>query len=189
MKKVFLIIGTVAVLIGLTIYADRATRVKVKASGPDVSEKTDPSTGKLAPDVTFKDLDGKAVPLSQYKGKVVFVNFWATWCEPCQVEIPWLIEMQQKYSSKGFTILGVDVDDEGNNVVSAYTAKERFNVNGEKLPMNYPILRGNDDVADKFGGLLGYPTNFLISRDGKIVKKVQGLVDYDEIKNAVEGQL
>jgi len=188
MKKVLLIIGTVVVLIGLTIYADRATRVKANVSGPDVA-KVDPPAGTPAPEVTFKDLDGKDVPLNQYKGKVVLVNFWATWCEPCQIEIPWLIEMQQKYSSKGFTILGVDVDDEGDNVVSAYTAKERFNVNGEKLPMNYPILRGNDAVADKFGGLLGYPTSFLISRDGKIVKKVQGLVDYEEIKNAIEGQL
>ena len=190
MKKALLIVVTVAVLIGLTIYADRATRVKAKLSDVhDDLAKAEPVAGTPAPDVTFKDLDGKDVPLSQYKGKVVLLNFWATWCEPCQVEIPWLIEMQQKYSSKGFTILGVDVDDEGNNVVSAYTAKERFNVNGEKLPMNYPILRGNDAVADKFGGLLGYPTSFLISRDGKIVKKVQGLVDYDEIKNAVEGQL
>ena len=188
MKKVFLIIGTVVVLIGLTIYADRTTRVKATGRGHDVA-KAEPVTGSPAPEVTFKDLDGKDVPLNQYKGKVVLVNFWATWCEPCQVEIPWLIEMQQKYASKGFTILGVDVDDEGNNVVSAYTAKERFNVNGEKLPMNYPILRGNDAVADKFGGLLGYPTSFLISRDGKIVKKVQGLVDYDEIKNAIESQL
>ena len=189
MKKVLLIIGTVAVLIGLTIYADKATRVKAKLSDSHDVAAADSVADKPAPDVTFKDLDGKGVPLSQYKGKVVLVNFWATWCEPCQVEIPWLIEMQQKYSSKGFTILGVDVDDEGNNVVSAYTAKERFNVNGEKLPMNYPILRGDDAVADKFGGLLGYPTSFLISRDGKIVKKVQGLVDYDEIKNAIEGQL
>lgn len=187
MTKVLLIIGTVVVLIGATFYADKVTRIKTKVPGGYVA-KADP-IGTPAPEVTFKDLDGKDVQLSEYKGKVVLVNFWATWCEPCQVEIPWLIEMQQKYSSKGFTILGVDVDDEGNNVVSAYTAKERFNVNGEKLPMNYPILRGNDAVADKFGGLLGYPTSFLISRDGKVVKKVQGLVDYDEIKNAIEGQL
>src|SRR5215467_3376876 len=185
MRKVLLIIGTVVVLIGVTVYLDRTTRVSVKAK----NLKPDAAAVTAKPDVTFKDLDGKDVRLDSYKGKVVLVNFWATWCEPCQVEIPWLIEMQQKYSSKGFTILGVDADDEGNNVVSAYTAKERFNVNGQKLPMNYPILRGDDAVADKFGGLLGYPTSFLISRDGKIVKKVQGLVDYDEIKNAVEGQL
>jgi thiol-disulfide isomerase/thioredoxin len=188
MKKVLLIIGTVVVLIGVTVYADRATRLKPKSSvGGTVP--ADASMGTPEPEVTFKDLDGKDVPLTQYKGKVVLVNFWATWCEPCQVEIPWLIEMQEKYSSKGFTILGVDVDDEGNNVVSAYTAKERFNVKGQKLPMNYPILRGNDAVADKFGGLLGYPTSFLISRDGKIVKKTQGLIDYEEINRVIEGQL
>jgi thiol-disulfide isomerase/thioredoxin len=184
MKKVLLIIGTVVVLIGVTVYADKATRVKVP---PGRTPK--PDSAAPEPDVTFKDLDGKEVALSGYKGKVVLVNFWATWCEPCQIEIPWLIEMQQKYSSKGFTVLGVDVDDENNKVVSAFVTKELFNVNGQKLPMNYPILRGNDEVADKFGGLLGYPTSFLISRDGKVVKKVQGLISYEEITQAIESQL
>ena len=188
MKKLLLIIGTVAVLIGATVYADRATRLKPRNS-VDGLVRTDADPLKPEPVVTFKTLDGQGVPLGQYKGNVVLVNFWATWCEPCQIEIPWLIEMQQKYSSKGFTILGVDVDDEDNHVVSAYTAKELFNVNGQKLPMNYPILRGSDEVADKFGGLLGYPTSFLISRDGKIVKKTQGLIDYEEITKAIESQL
>ncbi|HET7260006.1 MAG TPA: redoxin domain-containing protein [Candidatus Acidoferrum sp.] len=189
MKKALLIIGTVLVLIGATIYADKATRVSVKAKDGGNTTKPDVATNEAEPDVTFKNLDGQAVRLDGYKGKVVLVNFWATWCEPCQIEIPWLIEMQQKYSSKGFTILGVDVDDESNKDVSAYVSKEVFNVNGQKLPMNYPILRGNDAVADKFGGLLGYPTSFLISRDGKIVKKVQGLLDFEEITKAIESQL
>src|SRR5215470_20057838 len=189
MRKVLLIIGTVVVLIGVTVYADRVTRLP---KGPRKSLKVDVGVNDAPtqePDVTFKDLDGKDVRLDSYKGKVVLVNFWATWCEPCQIEIPWLIEMQQKYSSRGFTVLGVDVDEEGKKAVAPYVAKERFSVNGQKLPMNYPILLGDDAAADKFGGLLGYPTSFLISRDGKIVKKVQGLIDYDEIKNAVEGQL
>ena len=184
MKKVLLIIGTAVVHIGLIICADKLTHVKRKGALCANTASYPP-----APEVRFRDLDGKDVSLSQYKGRVVFVNFWATWCAPCQAEIPWLIEMQQKYSSKGFTILGVDVDDEGNNVVSAYAAKELFNVNGQKLPMNYPILRGNDAVADKFGGLLGYPTTFLISRDGKIVQRVQGLIDYEEITKAIESEL
>ena len=185
MKKVLLIIGTVAILIGLMVYADRATRVSVNAKGP----KLDTLTGPAAPEVTFKDLDGKDVPLNQYKGKVVLVNFWATWCEPCQVEIPWLIEMQQKYEAKGFTVLGISMDEEGKAAVDPFLAKERFNVNGEKLPMNYPIVIDNDEVADKFGGLLGYPTSFLISREGKIVKKVQGLISYEEFTKAIESQL
>jgi len=187
MKKVLLITGTVVVLIGATVYADRVTRLKPRNSVNTV--RADDPPGTPAPAVTFKSLEGQGIPLSQYQGKVVLVNFWATWCEPCQVEIPWLIEMQQKYSSKGFTVLGVDVDDEANNLVSAYTAKERFNVNGQQLAINYPILRGDDAVADKFGGLLGYPTSFLVSRDGKIVKKTQGLIDYEEITKAIEAQL
>jgi glutathione peroxidase-family protein len=81
------------------------------------------------------------------------------------------------------------MDEEGKTAVAPFLAKERFTVNGQKLPMNYPIVIGNDEVADKFGGLLGYPTSFLISRDGKIVKKVQGLVSYDEIAKAIEAQL
>src|SRR5277367_4936850 len=78
------------------------------------------------PDATFKDLDGKDVTLSSLKGKVVVLNFWATWCEPCQVEIPWMIELQQKNADKGFTILGVAMDDEGKSVVEPYVQKTEF---------------------------------------------------------------
>jgi thiol-disulfide isomerase/thioredoxin len=185
-KKTVLMVAVVLALIVTTVYVDHITRLPSSTASGTVRADANASP---APEVTFKNLDGKEVPLGEYRGKVVLVNFWATWCEPCQIEIPWLIEMQQKYSSKGFTILGVDVDDEDNKVVLGYLSKERFMVNGQKLPMNYPVLRGDDAVADKFGGLLGYPTSFLISRDGKIVKRVQGLISYDEIAQAIESQL
>lgn len=188
MKKVLLIISTVLVLIVATVYADRATRLKSKVPASN-TVKVDATLGNPAPDVTFKDLDGKDVSLSQYKGKVVLVNFWATWCEPCYIEIPWLIEMQQKYETKGFTVLGVSMDEEGKSAVLPFLAKERFNVNGQKLPMNYPMVLGSEDIAEKFGGLLGYPTSFLISRDGKEIKKIQGLISYEEITKAIESQL
>ena len=189
MKKVTLIIVTVLVLIGATYFADKATRVK--ATGPvkmTVQDGAKPDS-KPAPAVTFKDLEGKDVTLAQYKGTVVLVDFWATWCDPCYVEIPWLIEMQQKYAAKGFTVLGVAMDEEGKSAVAPFLAKERFSVNGQKFPMNYPIVLGNDDIADKFGGLLGYPTGFLVTRDGKIVKKFQGLTSFDEIAKSIESQL
>jgi len=185
-KTIFAIITVIVLIIG-TYYADKATRVKqISAVGGTVQAS---DKDKPAPAVTFKNLDGADVTLAQYKGTVVLVNFWATWCDPCYVEIPWLIEMQQKYAAKGFTILGVSMDEEGKAAVVPFLAKERFNVNGQKLPMNYPIVIGNDDVADKFGGLLGYPTTFLISKDGKIVKKVQGLVSYEELTKAIEAEL
>jgi thiol-disulfide isomerase/thioredoxin len=188
-KKTVLVVATVVVLIAATFFADKATRVKLKVDASGATQADGKAIATLAPDVTFKDLEDKEATLKQYKGKVVLVNFWATWCDPCFVEIPWLIEMQQKYEAKGFTILGISMDEEGKSAVIPFLAKERFNVNGQKLPMNYPIVVGNDDVADKFGGLLGYPTSFLISRDGKIVKKVQGLISYEELTKAIESQL
>jgi thiol-disulfide isomerase/thioredoxin len=187
-KTIFALVTVMALIIG-TYFADKATRVKATGREHDTEQGDSRNDIKPAPAVTFKNLDGADVTLAQYKGTVVLVNFWATWCDPCYVEIPWLIEMQQKYAAKGFTILGVSMDEEGKAAVVPFLAKERFNVNGQKLPMNYPIVIGNDDVADKFGGLLGYPTTFLISKDGKIVKKVQGLVSYDELTKEIEAQL
>jgi thiol-disulfide isomerase/thioredoxin len=137
-----------------------------------------------APDVTFKDLQGKDVSLASLKGKVVLVNFWATWCEPCQVEIPWMIAFQKKYAEKGFTLLGVAMDEEGKSVVAPYVQTTQFDVDGHPTTMNYPIVLGNDDLADKFGGLLGLPTTYVITREGKVAKRYIGLateVDLDKL--------
>lgn len=188
MKKTLLVIGTVVVLIVATIFADRATRVRAKADNP-VMKADAPKAAELAPELTLKDLNGNDVSLSEYKGKVVLVNFWATWCEPCRVEIPWLIDMQHKYGPKGFVLLGIALDDEGKSAVVPFVAKERFDVDGQKLPMDYKILIGNDDAADKFGGLFGYPTSILISRDGKQIKRVTGIISEDEMNKLIESQL
>jgi thiol-disulfide isomerase/thioredoxin len=186
MKKVAIIVLTVAALIGITIYADHATRLHPK-TGMTVAASS--VAGKPEPDLKLKDLDGKEVSLAGLKGKVVLVNFWATWCDPCRVEIPWLIEMQAKYGSRGFTVVGVAMDDEGRSAVAPFVEKERFDVNGQQLPMSYPIWLGSDEAADQFGGILGYPTSFLISKDGKQVEKYQGLLNYDQLVKDVESQL
>jgi thiol-disulfide isomerase/thioredoxin len=192
MKKVIVIVVTVAAMIGLTVYADRVTRASTPNNSA-MSAAADTGSGdvkgKPAPDLRLKDVDGKDVALADLKGKVVFVNFWATWCEPCQIEIPWLIDMQAKYGPKGFTVVGVAMDEEGKSVVAPFVTKEKFDVNGQKAAMSYPIWLGTDDAADKFGGVLGYPTSFLISRDGKQVRKFQGLEGYDTLAKAIEGQL
>jgi thiol-disulfide isomerase/thioredoxin len=186
-KKTIAVLFTVVGFIALTIFADRATRVH--NGNPSAIPVASAASIKPAPDIRLKDLDGKDVSLADYQGKVVFVNFWATWCDPCRVEIPWLIDLQSKYASKGFTVVGIAMDDEGKSVVAPFIAKERFEVNGQKLPMDYPIWLGTDDASDKFGGILGYPTSYLISRDGKQVMKIQGLKSYDELAKAIESQL
>jgi thiol-disulfide isomerase/thioredoxin len=141
------------------------------------------------PDVTFKNLQDQDVSLAGLKGKVVIVNFWATWCEPCRVEIPWMIGFQQKYADKGLTILGVAMDDEGKSVVAPYVQRTQFDVNGHSMTMNYPIVIGNDDIAAKFGGLLGFPTTIVISRDGKVQKRFIGLADEDELEKQIKALL
>ncbi|MGC2765923.1 MAG: redoxin domain-containing protein [Candidatus Acidiferrum sp.] len=184
MKKVVIIIFTVLVLVGLTIYVDRATRLPNKAVAA-VPEATT-FVSKPAPVLKLKDLNGEDVALTDLKGKVVFVNFWATWCGPCQEEIPSLIDMQNKYASKGFTVLGIAMDDEGKSVVAPFVAKEKYDVNGQQLLINYPIVIGSDEAADRFGGIMGYPTSFLISRSGKQIMKFQGPPDLDLVEKAVE---
>ena len=185
MKKTILILVIVAAATVAVYWADKATRVHTNASSRLVVMKA----GGAAPEIKVKDLEDKDVTLEDFKGKVVLVNFWATWCDPCRVEIPWLIEMQDKYGSKGFTVLGIAMDDEGKPVVAPFVAKERYDVNGQKLAMNYPIVVGSEKVADQFGGLLGYPTSILISKDGKQIKRITGIINEEEITKLIEGAL
>ena len=97
--------------------------------------------------------------------------------------------MQQKYGAKGFTVLGVAMDEEGRSVVAPFVETKRFDVGGGKSQMNFPIVIGNDDAAEKFGGLLGYPTSVLIDRNGKQIKRVTGPINADEFSKIVESQL
>lgn len=186
MKKVLIIIGTVAALILATWYADMATRRTVNARQPSITMAASMPVSKPEPELRLKDLDDKDLSLAALKGKVVFVNFWATWCGPCQDEIPSLIDLQNKYASKGFTVLGIAMDEEGKSVVAPFVAKEKYDVNGQKMLINYPIVIGTDEAADKFGGVMGYPTSFLISRSGNQIMKFQGPPDLEIITKAIE---
>lgn len=134
----------------------------------------------------IQDLRGAPIDLEKYKGKVVLVNFWATWCQPCRIEIPWFIEFQEKYGPQGFTVLGVAMDDEGAAVVTPYVEEERFIVNGEPRAINYPILIGGPAVERQFNGIMGLPTSVLIDRNGTRVKRFIGLVDHDLLKEEIE---
>jgi cytochrome c biogenesis protein CcmG/thiol:disulfide interchange protein DsbE len=184
MKRFGVVLATVAATVVFGLWANRATRLPA-ARASHMSQESKANS----PDFTLKDLDGHDVTLSQFRGKVVLVNFWATWCGPCHIEIPWLMEFQEKYSARGFTVLGVAMDDEGKSAVAPFVETERFKLGGKRQPMNYPIVLGNDATADKFGGLVGFPTSVLISKDGRVVRRADGLVSYDEIDKAIQLQL
>jgi thiol-disulfide isomerase/thioredoxin len=116
---------------------------------------------------TMKDVNGKDVTLSSLKGKVVLLDFWATWCGPCKIEIPWFIEFQNKYGKDGLQVVGVSVDD----------TIDKLKPFAAEMKMNYPILQGlgHDDVQDAFGPIWGIPVTVVISRDGKICAKHTGM--------------
>jgi thiol-disulfide isomerase/thioredoxin len=188
MKRV-LLASSLLVLLALLPALPGCKSLNGSKSSANNTTPLDAKQQAVAPDVTFKDLDGKDVALAGLRGKVVVVNFWATWCEPCLIEIPWMIGFQQKYAAKGFTILGVAMDDGGKPDVAPFVQSKRFDVDGQQLAMNYPILIGNDDLADRFGGLIGLPTSVVISRDGKVVKKFLGLVNHDTIDKQIQDLL
>ena len=130
---------------------------------------------------TLKDVDGKDVKLASLKGKVVLLDFWATWCGPCKIEIPWFIEFQNKYGKDGLQVVGVSTDDT--------QAKLRPYV--AQMKMNYTVLQGldRDDIQDAYGPLFGIPVTILISRDGKVCAKHVGLSSKDAFEREIKSLL
>jgi len=133
-----------------------------------------------APDFTLQSLDGKTVRLSDLRGKAVLLNFWATWCGPCKIETPWLVELQNQYGSQGLQVIGVAMDDSGKDDIAKF-AKD--------MGMNYPVLLGKEAVGDAYGGVPALPESFFIGRDGKIVDKIIGLRGRGEIEDSVKKAL
>jgi len=132
---------------------------------------------KEAPSFALKDADGKLVHLSDYRGKVVLLDFWATWCGPCKIEIPWFMELQRADKDKGFEVLGVAMDDEGWETVKPFLAD---------LGVNYRVVMGNDEIAQLYGGVDALPTTFLIDRTGKIAAVHIGLASKRDFVDGVE---
>lgn len=120
-----------------------------------------------APDFTLPLLEGGQLRLSSYRGKVVLLDFWATWCVPCREETPHFVELQQKYGGRGLQIIGVSMDDSPDPVHTFYN----------QFHMNYPVVMGTADVASTYGGVLGLPIAFVIERDGRIYAKHIGATD------------
>jgi len=132
-----------------------------------------------APDFSLQDLNGHPLHLASYGGKVVLLNFWATWCTPCRAEIPNFVEFQNTYGPQGLQILGISMDDDAKPVDEFY----------RQFKMNYPVAVGNEKLAESYGGVLGLPVSFLIGRDGKIAAKYVGAANIPVVEQAIKTQL
>lgn len=119
---------------------------------------------KAAPDFSFIDLEGKPLQLAEFRGKVVLLDYWATWCEPCKVEIPHLVALQKKYGPQSLQIIGISMDDDAAPVKTF----------ARDFAINYPVVLGDAELAQSYGGVLGLPVAFLIDREGRIVKRLDG---------------
>src|SRR5271157_424125 len=134
----------------------------------------------VAPDFSLQSLDGKTMRLSDFRGKAVLLNFWATWCGPCKIEMPWFVDFQNQYGSQGLQIVGVAMDD---------ASKEDIGKFAKDLGVNYPILIGKESVGDQYGGVPALPETFLIGRDGKIIDKIIGLKGKADIEESIRKAL
>jgi cytochrome c biogenesis protein CcmG/thiol:disulfide interchange protein DsbE len=130
-----------------------------------------PGDRRMAPDFTLTDASGRNVKLSDFRGKVVLLNFWATWCAPCKHEIPWFIEFQRSNGHSGFAVLGVSMDEGGWAAVKPYIHEKGI---------NFPVVIGNDEVAGQYGGLHAIPLTLIIDRSGRVAAVHSGLCTKQE---------
>ena len=141
------------------------------------STMAQPVVAEKVPEIILKDLNGNIQKLSDVKAKLVLIDFWAPWCGPCKVEIPWFIEFENQFKDKGFAVLGVAMDEEGWDIVKPYIQNRKI---------NYRIVMGNDMVAQLYGGVENLPTSFILDRDGKVANVHIGLVSKTEYVNDIQ---
>lgn len=146
---------------------------------PAIEAITPEALRKPAPDFTLVDAKGQSIKLSAQKGKVVLLDFWATWCGGCKTEIPWYVEFYNKYRSQGLAVIGVSMDEEGMKVVKPFLVQKQI---------DYPVVIGSDDLANKYQ-LTSMPMTLLIDRNGRIAVSHTGVVDKDKFESQIKALL
>jgi thiol-disulfide isomerase/thioredoxin len=164
----------------------------VPTGSGDLPQQVAQFKGKPAPDFTLDDLTGNKVSLDSYKGKALLINFWATWCGPCKIETPWLVELRNQYAAQGFEVLGIST--EGDDLQSGDKegwAKQKVAiakfVKEEKMP--YPVLINGDSLSKPYGGLDAMPTSFYVDRAGNVVAVQLGITSKDDMEANIRKSL
>lgn len=180
MQRNNLILVGMAVLVAVMLFfAARQSRSGQTAGGATVSGPLG-LAGQTAPEFTLQSLDDKTVHLSDYKGKAVLVNFWATWCAPCKIEIPWFVDLQKQYGPQGLQIIGIAMDDASPKDIAKFA---------QDMGVNYPVLLGKEAVGDAYGGVQFLPVTVYVGRDGKVINKFFGLKGRAEIEDSIKKAL
>ena len=151
-----------------------AAAILFTASSPLLAQSPQ-KTPQIAPNFTRTSLEGKPIRLSSYRGKLVLLNFWATWCGPCIAEIPRFSSWQTQYGPQGFQVIGVSMDDDSAPVLKTV----------RKYQLTYPVVMGDEHLGELYGGVLGLPVSYLISPEGKILARYQGETDLDKLEKRI----
>jgi thiol-disulfide isomerase/thioredoxin len=155
-------------------------------------EYVSPLAGKPAPAFELEDLSGNKVSLASYKGRAVLVNFWATWCAPCKIETPWLVELRDQYAAQGFEILGVSTESDGvGKDDKAAWDKDKASISRsvQQMHMQYPVLIDGDSIANQYGGLDVLPMSFFVGRSGTVTAVQMGLTSKADIEANIKKAL
>lgn len=187
-RNVIVILCVVVAITALLLVGKRASKppdsananVAQGASAP-AQGAGDPAKGSIAPVFELKSIpDGKATPLASFRGKAVLLNFWATWCGPCKIEMPWLVDLQKKYGPQGLQIVGVAMDDTSDKEIADFA---------HKMGVNYVVLKGSEKVGDLYGGIDRLPLTYYIDRSGKVVDETIGLASESVIEDNIKRSL
>lgn len=169
---------------------DTAARGELVVDASGSAKFVSPLVGKPAPAFALEDLSGKKVSLADYKGKAVLINFWATWCGPCKIETPWLIELRNQYAAQGFEVLGVSTDDlDRDDQQKLGDDKKEIAHSVAQLHIPYPVLIDGASIATPYGGLDAMPTSFFVDRNGTVVAAEMGLTSKEDIEANIKKAL